>query len=153
VETIITYIVFFGVPLFFTYFAGSFIEKRHYNSIRRRESEMRNILVFNEKRVPENLVSGQFYFVSGSVVISGSYFRQVITALRAIFGGRIRSLESVMDLGRREAILRMKEEAKSYGADVVFNVRFETSMIGQREGKNGNFCAEFVVYGTAWHKK
>ncbi|MDR2080866.1 MAG: YbjQ family protein [Campylobacteraceae bacterium] len=150
---IIIYAIIFCATLFFTYFIGSFIEARHYDSIKRREMETRNILIFNEKNVPENLVSGQFYFVSGSVVISGSHFKQFIASLKSIFGGRIRSLETTMDLGRREAILRMKEEAKNFGTNTIFNVRFETSMIGQREGKKGVFCAEFLVYGTAWRRK
>jgi uncharacterized protein YbjQ (UPF0145 family) len=114
---------------------------------------MRDILVFNEKNIPEDLVNDKFYFVTGSIVISRSYFKRVITGLRTIFGGRIRSLESIVDLGRREAVLRMKKEAKSYGADVIFNVRFETAMIGEKDGKKGGFCTEFLVYGSTWSRK
>jgi uncharacterized protein YbjQ (UPF0145 family) len=135
-----------------TYFIGKYIENRHYDSIEEREEEMKNILIFNEKRAPSELVRGKFHLVSGSVVISGSRFKQIMTHLKSIFGGRLGSLETVMDMGRREAILRMKEEAKIVGANIIFNVRFETTTLSERVGKQGVFCAEFFVYGTAWKK-
>jgi len=150
---LIVYVIVFGVPLIITYFAGKYIEKKHYNSIEQREKEMKNILVFNEKRVLSDVVDGNFHLVRGSVVISGSYFKQFVTTLKSIFGGRLNSLESVMDIGRREAILRMKEQAKIAGADIIFNVRFETATLGASVGKNGIFCAEFFAYGTAWKRR
>jgi uncharacterized protein YbjQ (UPF0145 family) len=150
---LIAYVVIVGVPLIVTYFIGKYIENRYYKSIKEREYGLRNILVFNEKRAPSDLVSGKFHLVSGSIVISGSYFKQFITNLKSIFGGRLNSLESVMDIGRREAILRMKENAGLAGADTIFNVRFETVMLSESVGGKGIFCAEFFAYGTAWKRK
>jgi uncharacterized protein YbjQ (UPF0145 family) len=147
------YIIITGVVLIVTYFIGKCIENSHYKSIKRREEEMKDILVFNEKRVPFELVNGKFHLVSGSVVISGSYFKRVVTSLKSIFGGRLGSLESTMDIGRREAILRMKEQARIAGDNVIFNVRFETTTLGQSAGDKGIFCAEFFAYGTAWKKR
>ncbi|MDR2100362.1 MAG: YbjQ family protein [Campylobacteraceae bacterium] len=109
---------------------------------------MKDILVFSEKHVLKDLVSGEFYLVKGSIVSSGSYFKRQTAGLKSNFGGRLGSMESFMDIGRREAVLRMKEQARIVGANIVFNVRFETVMI--RRGKG--LCAEFLVYGTAWKK-
>jgi uncharacterized protein YbjQ (UPF0145 family) len=147
------YVITTGVILAITYLAEKYIENRHYNSIKKREKELKDILIFNEKRVPNELVSGKFHLVSGSVVISGSYFKQVVASLRSIFGGRLNSLESVMDTGRREAILRMKKQAGIVGADTIFNVRFETTILGESVGGKGIFCAEFFVCGTAWKRR
>ncbi|MDR1285002.1 MAG: YbjQ family protein [Campylobacteraceae bacterium] len=149
----IVYTVTLVVSLTVTYFTGKYIENRHYNSIKKREANMRSVLVFNERCAPHDLVSGKFHLVCGSVVISGSYFKQVVTTLKSIFGGRLNSLESVMDIGRREAILRMKEQASIVGADIIFNVRFETTTLEQSTGNGGIFCAEFFAYGTAWKKR
>ncbi len=43
---------------------------------------------------------------------------------------------------REQAISRMKDDAKSLGADAVINVRITTSMIMQG-------CSEIMAYGTA----
>jgi uncharacterized protein YbjQ (UPF0145 family) len=150
---LLVYVIIVGIPLVVTYFIGKYIENNYYKSIKKREEEMKNILIFNEKRVPSGFVNGKFHLVSGSVVISGSYFKQVVTSLKSIFGGRLGSLESVMDIGRREAILRMKEQARIAGADIIFNVRFETATLGERKDDRGIFCAEFFAYGTAWKRR
>jgi uncharacterized protein YbjQ (UPF0145 family) len=75
--------------------------------------------------------------------------------LKGLFGGRLNSFESMLDRGRREAILRMKEEARRMGAKAIFNVRLETSTLssssnGAGRSKKGLACVELVAYGTAW---
>ncbi|MDR0666492.1 MAG: YbjQ family protein [Campylobacteraceae bacterium] len=135
---------------FITYFTCKFIEKRYYNSIKKREESMKDIFIFNEKYAPEKLVSGKFHLIRGSAVMSGGYFKRYAAGLKSNFGGRLNSLESFMDIGRRESILRMKEQAKEMEVDTIFNVRFETTMIRQHKGW---FCAEFLAYGTAWKRK
>ncbi|MDR0842395.1 MAG: YbjQ family protein [Acidobacteriota bacterium] len=134
------------------YICGTVGQQRHYQSIKQREELYRDILVFNEK-VPPQEFSGQSYaLVCGSVVMGCDYFRQAIAGLKALFGGRLTSFESMLDRGRREAILRMKSEARRMGAKAVFNVRMETSTLSYSQGgkKGGLACMELVVYGTAW---
>jgi uncharacterized protein YbjQ (UPF0145 family) len=144
-------IVIFLVMLFVAYIFGTIGQSRHYRSIRQRELRLRHILIFNEKRSPARYAGKDFALVSGSIVMSSDYFRQAIASLKKFFGGRLTSFEAMMDRGRREAILRMKEEAERLGAEVVFNVRLETSMLSSRQADNsGLACAEFIAYGTAW---
>ena len=50
-----------------------------------------------------------------------------------MFGGRVSAYETLVDRARREAILRMKEEAK--GADIILNMRLETSSISKGREK------------------
>ena len=88
--------------------------------------------------------------VYGSVVISLDYFKRFLAGLRTIFGGRIVSYESLLDRGRREAIIRMKEKAMRDGFNMILNMRFETSSIGQvTQQKNSLGCFEIIAYGTA----
>jgi uncharacterized protein YbjQ (UPF0145 family) len=59
------------------------------------------------------------------------------------------SYETLIDRARREAILRMKEQARS--ADAIVNFRIETSSIskgGRRRGKTVG-TVEALAYGTA----
>ena len=129
---------------------GRVAEKRHFADIVKREADLRDILVFNERRLPEGELFHEAALVTGSVVIAEDYFKKVSAALRGLVGGRLTAYESLMDRGRREAVVRMKEEARRRGATMVFNVRFETSSLAETTGgQSPLFSAEFIAYGTA----
>ena len=128
------------------FFAGRFLEQRHYRSIRKREKALAKVLVF-AIRFPPNLVDRQdCRLVSGTVVISSDYFKQFIAGLRNLVGGRFRSYETLLDRARREAILRMKEDARRAGYYLIVNVKLENTAIG-RQGATPSF--ELFAYGTA----
>ncbi len=149
-EEILSIALFFALGLI-GLIVGSLLEKRHYRSIRMREEKYRHILVFSEKSPPGAVAGQSFYLVQGSVVISGDYFKQIVASLKNILGGRLTTYESLLDRGRREAILRMKEEADKRGARAIFNVKLETCMLNQKQtGRQGLVCAEMLAYGTAW---
>ena len=129
---------------------GRAAERRHYRDIVAREQALADILVFSERRVPEFAAPPRTALVVGSVVIAEDYFKRVAAALKSLVGGRLTAYESLLDRGRREAVLRMKEEARRLGADMVFNVRFETSSLAEdASGRSTLFSAEFIAYGTA----
>ncbi|MDO5103060.1 MAG: heavy metal-binding domain-containing protein [Lautropia sp.] len=123
---------------------GTILEKRHYASILRREAELHHIVVVALKQAPEGCEGGQL--VRGSVVVSSDYFRRFLASLRQIVGGPVQTFETLLDRGRREAILRMKAEAAALGANAVFNVKIETASMMQ-SGSLGT--AEVIAYGTA----
>jgi len=81
-------------------------------------------------------------------VISADYFKNFVAGLRKLIGGRLRSYETLLDRGRREAILRMKMDARRRGANRVFNVRFETASISKGE-RDRLSSVEILVYGSA----
>lgn len=140
----------FATLLLVGLFFGRASEQRHFADLARREAELRDILVFNERRPPPDDGLRSVGLVTGSVVIAEDYFKRVAASLRSFFGGRMTVYESLMDRGRREAILRMKEEARQRGATMIFNVRFETSSLAEGHGgRSPMFSAEFIAYGTA----
>lgn len=140
----------FAVLLLVGLVFGRASEKRHFREIRRREAELRDLLVFSERRPPPDREFREATLVVGSVVIAEDYFKRIAAGLRGFFGGRVTVYESLMDRGRREAVLRMKEEARRRGATMVFNVRFETSSLAVDSGaQSPMFSAEFLAYGTA----
>lgn len=58
--------------------------------------------------------------------------------------------EPLLDRARREAMLRMTEEARSQGYDAVYNVRLETSRLASSRGDGkGTAGIEMLAYGTA----
>ncbi|MEW8324778.1 MAG: YbjQ family protein [Candidatus Thiodiazotropha taylori] len=127
---------------------GSYAESRHYKSIIARESRLRHIPAVTSRFPPMNNNSRDAELVSGSVVISVDYFKRFIAALRNLVGGRVTSYESLVDRARREAILRMKAQAEQRNADIVFNVKLETSSIHKGRG-NSIGSVEVLAYGTA----
>ena len=129
---------------------GRAAERRHYRDIVAREEALGDILVFSERRIPDFAAPPRTMLVVGSVVIAEDYFKRIAASLKSLVGGRLTAYESLMDRGRREAVLRMKEEARGLGADMVFNVRFETSSLAEdASGRSTLFSAEFIAYGTA----
>ena len=151
-ETILRYpdlFLFLGLMVV-GYTCGSIAEKRHYKSIINREKELVKLMVVNaEGRFAEGAVKNAF-LVNGSTVISNDYFKRLLAILRNIFGGRVKAYESLIDRSRREAILRMKEEASARGAHMIINLRLETSTIGRSANKKNRIGSiETLAYGTA----
>ena len=130
------------------YLFGQFFERRHYRSIIEREKNTLHLPLLTLKTTPSGLKRCDAALVTGSVVVSVDYFKRFLAGLRAIVGGRVKSYESLVDRARREAILRMKEQAIDRGAVVVSNVRIETSSISKGQGKTIG-SIEVLAYGTA----
>lgn len=141
-------LVFFALLFLVGYFAGRWNERRHYDSIRRRERELAGVLIFTSRVPPPTTARVDTGMVSGSAVISEDFFKGVLAGLYSFFGGRIRSYESLLDRARREAVLRMKADARTRGARMVVNVKFQTFAIGGR-GQDSLKGVEMLVYGTA----
>lgn len=129
---------------------GSMNERRHFRQLKEQEAALRDIMVFNERHLPDWMDFRKGTLVVGSVVIGEDYFKRIAAQLKSIFGGNLTVYESLMDRGRREAVLRMKREAKRLGATMVFNVRLETSSLSETfTAQKVAFSAEFIAYGTA----
>jgi uncharacterized protein YbjQ (UPF0145 family) len=129
------------------YWTGSAVEKKHYRSIKSRERKLLNLPAVTGKNfLDEKTEIEKAELVTGSVVISIDYFKRFLAALRNLFGGEVTSYETLVDRARREAVLRMKEKAED--ADIIINLRIETSSIG-RKASNRIGSIEALAYGTA----
>ncbi|MBM3341416.1 MAG: YbjQ family protein [Betaproteobacteria bacterium] len=139
--------LFFGL-LVLGFSVGRWKERRHYKSIREREAKYANILAFAVRYPPDVVTPQDCQLVAGSVVISSDYFKQIVAGLRTLIGGKLSSYESLLDRARREATLRMKEQAQRFGATLVINVKVESTTVsgGTRRGLP---AMEVIAYGTA----
>lgn len=140
-----TNLVVFGLLLGFGYILGQRAEKKHFASIIERETRLNALPAIASKRPPTDVIYGH-RLVSGNVVIASDYFKSFVAGLVNLFGGRVTSFESLLDRGRREAMLRMKSEAEAAGATYVFNVKYETANISAN--RRGG-AIEVFAYGTA----
>jgi uncharacterized protein YbjQ (UPF0145 family) len=141
-------LIVFATLIVVGFVAGRVAESRHYASIRKREREYADLLVFSNRMPPAAAEDRGAALVSGSVVVSEDYFKRVLSSLQSIFGGRLKSYESLLDRARREAVLRMKAQARDRGARMIINVKFQTLAIpGRQPGSVG--AVELLAYGTA----
>ncbi len=125
------------------------LERRHFASIIKREHESLHLalVTFDEADTtvfPPDPEVVSTRLVSGSVVISVDYFKAFLAGLRNIFGGRVSAYETLVDRARREAVLRMKEDAGT--AERIANLRVETSTLSSGRGLGS---VEVHAYGTA----
>lgn len=133
-----------------TYLIGSFLERRHFESIRQREEEHRGFPVVTFEAIPTNWKVVSSDLASGSVVISLDYFKRFLASLRALVGGRIGAYEPLLERARREALLRMIEAARGGGHHAIVNVRLETSRLASSRGDGkGTAGVEILAFGTA----
>jgi len=140
VEAILQLVVF-GILLTIGFFFGSTREKKHFKSILERQKKYSHIATRTDK-IRDFSPYTDAILVSGSVVIASDYFKNFLASIKNIFGGRLNSYESLMDRGRRESMLRMKEVAIKWGADEILEVRIESSALDA-------IGVEMLAYGTA----
>lgn len=140
-------LIVFLVLIILGYVFGRSAEHRHFKSIKQRERAYRHILCFSERIPPPSSDSVRGELVTGSVVVSIDYFKRIAAGLRGLLGGRVTAYETLVERARREAILRMKEDAKNKGAGQVFNVKLETASITKNTQQVG--AVEVYAYGTA----
>jgi len=149
----IAYQLFFQIliPLFMVLtcmLIGKGIELHHFKKLAEREQQLSGIIVTNLKTIPPQYANTEPFLVMGSAVIATDYFKVFAAGLRTLFGGEMKSYVTLMERARREAVLRMLEQAAQQGASAVWNIRYETSTTqGQQRKKPGG--VEILAYGTA----
>ncbi|MEO1342501.1 MAG: heavy metal-binding domain-containing protein [Cyanobacteria bacterium J06635_13] len=142
-------IAVFLILLSIGYFVGNSLEQKHFKDIKQRERQTLHIPMVTsgaKQEIPEAQEAALFL---GSVVVSADYFKMFASSLRNLVGGRVVVYESLLDRGRREALLRMKEQAIGWGATRVVNVRLETSNISNQTSGKELVAIEVIAYGTA----
>ena len=140
-------LIIFAILLGIGYFFGTRAEKQHLRLLQHREQAITGLVLSTagaKVRIPQ---AAQAELFVGSVVISSDFFKTFIAGLLNFFGGRITVYESLLERGRREALLRMEESALAWGAERVVNIRIQTAELSGNSG-NGVVALEVIAYGT-----
>lgn len=136
------------VILVVTYITGSVIEKRHFKKLIQRENALANQPYIADQARNEDFSNAErVELVVGSCVIAADRFKVFFAGLLSIFGGKISAYETLVDRARRQAIIRMREQAKN--ADAVVCTRLQFSELGMAQGGQ----VEALAYGTAIYLK
>lgn len=150
-----------GIPLLIIgtgLVAGSVSERRHEKSLRKRERELADVETTAMRSPPGFKGSnGPCALVSGEAVVASDTFKSWIFGIKNIVGGESKSFTRLFDRARREALLRMKAQAKELGFNAVCNVRFDSADIGGNAAgagrKRGSNMAVALASGTAWRRE
>ena len=100
------------------------------------------MIVVTTETVPGKRIVKTLGLVRGNTVRARHLGKDIMAGLRNVVGGEVHEYAMLMAESREQALDRMVEEAKSYGANAVVGVRFTTSMMMAA-------AAELLAVGTA----
>lgn len=146
--------LYVGPPLFFLLLglvAGGTIERRHFRSLDEREAENDDVMVSQIRSFPfaTNTIERPPKILVAEVVVSSDYLKSFLASFRNIFGGEVKSLQTLLTRSRREALLRLVEQARSEGYNAICNVRFDTADVGG-QGKQKAHMSSVMASATAY---
>lgn len=152
----IEHIVDFGilvVLLALGLLAGGYAERKHLRSLARREAANGDFFISQLKSFP-GAVPGMTApsIIVGEAVIASDYLKTFLSGLRKIFGGELRSYNSLLVRARREALQRLVERARAEGYNALCNVRLESVDIAGNTKARRTPMAAIVASATAYHR-
>ena len=90
--------------------------------------------------------------ICAEVVISSDYLKSYLGSWKKFFGGEIRGYQRLLERARREALLRLQQQATEMGYNALCNVRLETAdLAGQgNQQKKQLVMATLLATATAY---
>jgi uncharacterized protein YbjQ (UPF0145 family) len=130
----INLLINFGLPvalLLGGWLIGGRRERAHLRDLARREARNADILRTDLRAYgPADPAAGAC-LVTAEVVIGSDYCKAFFAGLRKLIGGNLRSYETLLERARREAVMRLVEQARSQRFDALCCIRVETSSVGK----------------------
>lgn len=149
--------LFFLIPLTLGLIVGGLRERSHLSQLAEREQATGDILVTQLKSFPSASRDPVHHndappkLLIGEAVIATDYLKSFLARLRNIFGGEVRSFQTLLTRARREALLRIVEQAQREGYNAVCNVRYENADVGGNTGAQSKIpMAAILASGTAY---
>lgn len=142
--------LFVFIPIGFIF--GRYAEKKHIRNLGEREKACSGFSVTDIKSFPAiatDSITPKLF--TAEVTIASDYYKRFAGGIKGIFGGEIKSYASLMQRARREAVLRLIEQAKSEGYNAICNIRLDSADIGGTSTtKHGSIMVSVIGSGTAY---
>jgi uncharacterized protein YbjQ (UPF0145 family) len=133
--------------------AGGYAERKHFRELASREANNGDFLITQLRSFPGARIGGTPpTIVHGEVVIASDYLKGFLSRLRKIFGGELRSYNSLVVRARREALQQLVERARENGYDAICNVRFDTVDVAGTSKGRGAAMVAMLASATAYHR-
>lgn len=126
------------------YMVGAGVERRHFASLDEREKLALHQPIVTFEEIPPGARVIETKLVAGSAVIAFDRFKFILGKIRNFFGGPVLAYEGLLDRARREAMMRLRQQA--LGASEIVGLRIVTADI------TGN-SVEAVAFGTAIYRE
>lgn len=123
-----------GLPLILFllgWIIGGQRERAHLRDLSRREALTAHVLRTDFRAYGPADASAGAMLVTAEVVIAADYCKVFLAGLRKLLGGNLRAYETLMARARREAVLRLIEQARGRQFDALCCVRIESSNVGK----------------------
>ncbi len=137
------------------FFVGGWTERSHFKRLDERESKNGDFLITQLKTYPEVVLheTPPAMLVS-EAIIACDYLKSFLGKIRNLFGGEIKSYQSLLVRARREALQRIVDQARAAGYNAICNVRFENADVGGNTAskKKGAVMATILASATAYHR-
>ncbi len=125
----------------------------HAAALARREQALAHILITNSRRfsraVPHPDIAPQLLNVE--LVWGVDRFQALVASIVLLFGGELNNVSAVILKVRREAIVRLKEQARRRGYNALTNLRIDPADIGT-DPQRANLTIALVASATAYHR-
>ena len=152
IAAIIIAVTAFVIPVFCIICTRK-IESDHIKALARAEMELSDIIVSDMRILPSNWKVDKTFFITENVVIANDTVKAFFWSFRKLVGGESKSFSRLFSRARREATVRVLRKAKKLGANVVWNIRYETSTIQSNwstDNKKSMAGVEILAYATAF---
>ena len=149
---LIIQLLLFLIPLVvFGLVIGRTVERRHFRRLDNFDAQHSDILVTQIKSFPYEQHSQQPpSLVVAEVVIASDYLKSFLAQWRNLFGGEVRSFQTLQTRAKREAVARLMRAAMSQGYNAICNVRVETADVGGQTAERRIPMAAVIASGTAY---
>lgn len=137
--------------LVFGLLCGRTIEVRHFRSLATRESQLQGVLITQSREYIEPTAELAPTMFTSEAVIATDPLKNFFSSWRNFFGGEMRSYVKLIERARREALLRLVEQARGMGYNAICNLRMQTADIGGNLGKKGMPMGAIMASATGYH--
>jgi len=131
-------------PLLFSWIFGNIYQKKKQEELGVRVKSFGTDNLTTLKTPPAQVSASGL--LSANIIMSVSWWQKLVGGLKTIFGGQVETWDRVLAWARKEALQRLREQARAKGFDNVINVRLDTSEIQSSKGRNT--AIEILAYGT-----
>lgn len=144
----------YSIPLLIlavAFFAGNVSASRHEKSLLERQETVAHIHTTDLNRFSQPDPTIQANLFTAEVTLGIDHFRGFLGRLKNIFGGQIRSYQKTLDRARREALMRVIEQAHFAGYNAVANLRLEfVDISGKANRVKRASMVTIIAYGTGY---
>ncbi|MCH2209783.1 MAG: YbjQ family protein [Fuerstiella sp.] len=146
-------LLIFVVPfVVFGLVIGRTVEKRHFRRLDAFDAANDGFLITQIKSFPmAKHVEPAPSLVVAEVVIASDYLKSWFANWRKLFGGEVRSFQSLQTRARREAVARLRQTAIDQGFNAICNVRIESADVGGSTVQRRVPMAAVIATATAYH--